>query len=293
MNKSGPADTLPAQLNELIKTHFSDAEQRVDIVYQQHFASSRAILSRHWRHKKDIPADLMALPRSLFSFGKKLTRQTASTTSENTDRSGKQQEVYDLVYHDLLDLPGLENKLEQYLQQAVSDYQQQIEQHSELSDTQRKQFKQYVNHQIDRLQLTNEALREGLLAFTLMISGRILGDKAILSSAASIGGTLATSGYISQQGWLTGLWLSWMGVPGWVTVAGASAGVMGALLLSPVIAPGLEWGINRLRARKLLLQPVHNAEQQILKKDGLLYTSRLGVYLQLLPDLAQFIQRLK
>jgi hypothetical protein len=291
MNTSKSTGAVPPQLHDLIKNHFSEAEQRVDIVYRQHFASGRAILSRHWRHKRDIPADLMALPRSLLTLGKRLTHR--SVNKPDDDRSGKQREVYDLVYHDLLDLPGLETKLEQYLRQAIGQYQQEIEQHSELSDAQRLQFKQYVSHQIDRLQLTNEGLREGLLAFTLMISGRILGDKAILSSAASIGGTLATSGYISQQGYLTGLWLGWMGVPGWVTVAGASAGVISALLLSPVIAPGLEWGINRLRARKLLLQSVRNAEQKILKKDGLLYTSRLGVYLQLLPDLAQFIQRLK
>jgi len=84
-----------------------------------------------------------------------------------------------------------------------------------------------------------------------------------------------------------------MGVPGWVSIAGAGTGVMAALALSPLLAPGFELAMNRLRARKLLQQTVINAEQQLLQKDGFLSASRLGLYLQILPDIAQFIQKLR
>jgi len=288
---AGLKPEINAEIEQLIRQHFHQAEMRVNQVYLSHFASGRAIFSRHWRHKRDIPADLAALPRSLVNVGRKLL--PGETKEPSRYQSGKQQEIHQILSTELLDLPGLEVKLEQYVLTAVEQYQQQIGQHPQLSEQQQQDFRHYVSQQMDRLHLTNEGIREGLLAFTIMISGRVLGDKAVISSAASIGGTLATSAYLSQQGWLAALWASWMGVPGWVSMAGAGAGVIAALALSPVLAPGFEWGVNRLRARKLLLDTVHNAEQQLLKKDGWLAASRLGVYLQLLPDIAQFIHRLK
>jgi hypothetical protein len=126
-----------------------------------------------------------------------------------------------------------------------------------------------------------------------MLTGRLLGDKAMLSSAASLGGTVAGSVYLGQQGWWGAFWASWFGVPAWVSWVGIGSGVLSALLLSPLLAPGVEWGMNRLRARRVLQQTVQQAKEKLTSKDGVLLASRLGVYLQLLPDLAQFLARLK
>ena len=285
------SDDPQTDLTSLIQQHFREAEQAIEPVYQRYFASPGAVFSRHWRHKRDIPADLLALPRSLLNSGRRLLRQDSKDT--HLRQSGKQQELRRIINDELLDLPGLEQKIENRVNQAIEHYQQQLTGQAELSRQQRLEFEHYVDHQLNRLHLTHEGLREGLLAFTLMITGRALGDKAVLSSAASVGGTLATSAYLSQQGWLAALWAGCMGVPGWVTLAGASAGAVAALLISPLLAPGLEWGMNRFRARRLLQQTVTDAEQQLLKKDGLLAASRLGVYLQILPDIAQFLQRMR
>lgn len=294
---AGEISPLQQQLRALICDHFAQANARVEPVYQRHFASAGVILNRHWRHKSDIPHDLMALPRSLslslLKLGRRISQAEAEDYPQPIKESGKQAELRNIINEELLDLPGLEEKLEQFCQQALLQYQQQIADHPQLNADQQQQFHQYVQHQIDRLHLTNEGMREGLLALTIVITGRALGDKAILSSAASLGGTLASSVYIGQQGWLAALWASWMGVPGWVSVAGASAGILSLLILSPLLAPGLEWGVNRLRSRTVLEQTVNNAEQQLLKKDGLLAASKIGVYLQLLPDIAQFIQKLR
>ena len=158
---------------------------------------------------------------------------------------------------------------------------------------QRADFEQYVNHQLQRLHLPGEGMREALLALTIMLSGRVLGDKALVSSAASLGSTLATSVYIGQQTWWGAFWASWFGVPGWVSWAGIGTGIASVILISPLLAPGIEWGMNRLRARRLLTQTVQQAREQLLQKDRVLLLSRLGLYLQLLPDIAQYLARLR
>lgn len=283
--------TPEQQLKALISNHFSEASERVDSVYQQHFSRPAVVFARHWRHRRDIPRDLMALPRSVMSLSRKVLKRHDAAT--NDPITGKSREIQHILYHELLDLPGLEHKVEVLLEQHIERYQDQLSDTDELSQQHRQQLSDYIQHQLARLHLSHEGLREGLIAFTLMISGRALGDKAILSSAASIGGTLASSAYISQQGWLAALWAGWMGVPGWVSIAGAGTGVMAALALSPLLAPGFELAMNRLRAHTLLQQTVINAEQQLLQKDSFLSASRLGLYLQILPDIAQFIQKLR
>lgn len=280
-----------AAMEDIIREHFLQAEQRVDTIYRTHFASFGATFKRHWRHKRDIPGDLLVLPRMALHGGQQLIR--GKPVNHKSIESGKQAELRIVIEEQLLALPELEQKLENYCQNIIQEYQQDLERQTPLSDNQRQEFQNYLQYQLNRLNLPHEGIREGLLAFTIMLSGKLLGDKAILSSAASLGGTLASTVYIGQQGWLGALWASWMGAPGWVGFIGASTGVLALLLLSPMLAPGIEWSINRLRSRRILRQTVQQAEQQLLNKDGILMISRLGIYLQLLPDITQFVSRLK
>jgi len=273
-------------LQQLLDQHFALAGQRVDAVYRRHFAPARAVFARHWRHRRDIPGDLLALPRTLLGL---LHRRPGGIASP----SGKQQEMRRILEQELLDLPALEASLQHYCEQIIEHYRLDLADQPTLTPAQRQEFEHYVEHQLVRLHLPSEGLREGLLALTIMLTGRLLGDKAMLSSAASLGGTVAGSVYLGQQGWWGAFWASWFGVPAWVSWVGIGSGVLSALLLSPLLAPGVEWGMNRLRARRVLQQTVQQAKEKLTSKDGVLLASRLGVYLQLLPDLAQFLARLK
>ncbi|MCA6064371.1 hypothetical protein [Thalassolituus marinus] len=284
-NPSDSASGYTQQLTALIEEHFALAEQRVDTVYQLHFASVRQVSARHWRHRTDIPQDLLLLPRSLAAIV--LRKQYSQRLS------GKQQALQQILRDDLLDLKGLDERIQAYCDEVLMRHQLHEENLIPLSETQKHDYENYVRHQLQRLHLPADGLREGLVAVTLMLTGRMLGDKALLSSAASIGGTLAGSAYISQQSWWGGVWAGWFGVPGWVTWAGVGGGIASLLLLSPLLAPGVEWAVNRLRARRLLLQTVHQARDQLLTPDNLITLGKLGLYLQLLPDLAQYLARLR
>lgn len=281
-----------AALEDIIREHFKQVEQEVDPIYLHYFASAKIVFFRHWQHKKDIPHDLIALPRSLLRTTVRWMRPN-KVNATPLPESGKQQELRRIIQEELLKLSDLEHKLESYCQSVLNQYQESIQDVEQLTEKQQQDFQSYVQHQLDRLNLTHEGVREGLLTLTIIVTGKALGDKAILSSAASLGGTLASSIYISQQGWLGALWASWMGAPSWVGLVGAGAGLAALLLLSPLLAPAVELGVNRIRSRKVLRQTVRQAEQQLLSKDKVYLASRMGVYLQLLPDLAQFIARLK
>jgi len=54
MSRQNPDHRIAIQ--EIIDEHFTEAEQRLEEVYQTYFASLKTIFSRHWRHKRDIPA---------------------------------------------------------------------------------------------------------------------------------------------------------------------------------------------------------------------------------------------
>ncbi len=286
-NSKLPASEHSRALQRLLNQHFVQAGQRVDTVYRRHFAPARAVFSRHWRHRRDIPGDLLALPRTLLGL---LYRRPGWGIASP---SGKQQEMRRILERELLDLPALEASLQQYCEQAIEHYRHDLEDQQTLTSAQRQEFERYVEHQLVRLHLPSEGLREGMLTLTIMLTGRLLGDKAMLSSAASLGGTVAGSVYLGQQSWWGAFWASWFGVPGWVSWVGIGSGVLSALLLSPLLAPGVEWGINHLRARRVLQQTVQQTQEKLTSKDGVLLASQLGVYLQLLPDLAQFLARLK
>lgn len=277
-----------AALQAIIDAHFEQADQRVDAVYATYFASSKTVLHRHWRHRRDIPHDLLALPRSAWGLAMKLAGK-----EHQTSPSGKENELRRILEQELLDLPGLEQALERYCVPVMLAYQHELAGLDQLNAEQRQKFQDYLDHQLTRLQLPNEGLRDGLLTLTVMLTGKALGDKALMSSAASVGSTLAQGAYLGHQGWWAGFWASWFGSPAWVGWLGAGAGILSFLLAAPLIAPGIEIGLNRIRGRKLLHQAVQDAREQLCATDRMMLAGQLALYLQLLPDLVFFLSRLR
>lgn len=60
-------------LNDIVDLHLNEAKNRVTPIYWKHFASPSVVLSRHWRHRGDIPKELVTLPRSAWGFIKSVT----------------------------------------------------------------------------------------------------------------------------------------------------------------------------------------------------------------------------
>ncbi|MGB1092688.1 MAG: hypothetical protein ACPGYX_11225, partial [Oceanobacter sp.] len=265
-----PAVPVEQQILTLIDNHFALAATRVDDVYSRHFHRADVILNRHWRNRTDVPQDLLTLPRHVWGLANRAVGRHAAVLPE----SGKQQELRRILEQELLDLPGLEQQMEQLLQPWMLGYQEQLEGISALAPEQRHAFQDYVNHQLDRLQLPVEGFRDGLLSVTLILTGKAIGDNAMISSAATVGATVAKSIYLSHQTWWSAILAGWLGGPAWVGWMGAAGGILGALLLAPLLSPGIELGLNRWRARKILTQTVERAAQQLQQRDGVMLASQ-------------------
>ena len=96
-------------LNDIVESHLNEAKNRISPVYLKYFASPNVVLSRHWRHRGDIPKELATLPRSAWGF----IKSAASVKKNQPDKqlhsislSGKQLELYTAIEVELLDLRG-------------------------------------------------------------------------------------------------------------------------------------------------------------------------------------------
>lgn len=275
-------------LQALLEAHFEQAKERVEPVYQAHFASPKAVIKRHWSNKKDVPSDLLVLPRGLLSLGFKL----AGRDLTNSYQSGKEKALRQILEQELLDLSGLQTALNEYCEPFIHAYENQLNDIDELSEQQRAKIEALIEQKVQQLHLPTEGMREFIVASTIALTGRAIGDKALISSAASLGSTLAGAWYINQQGFWGGLWISLFGAPSWVGYVGIGSGIALALFLAPISAPFIELGINRMRARKLLEQAVEQTLLDIKKGDSMVALSKLASWLQMLPDIAQAIVRL-
>ena len=292
---SGSADELAAESTEqwqsqllgAIDDHFAGAHQRVDRAYRQHFASLRAILGRHWQHRRDVPADLLAAPRALWHTVRRSKSQQARPLT------GKEQAVAAVMAEQVLDLPGLQALMLEHLRHHP-DY------HQREFDELRALLAPYDSAQAARrLQLAvaqwgqrHDSNRDLLLFFSLGLLGRAVSDKIAFGSASLIGMSAASSVYISQQGALSALWASWFGVPGWVAVSGALAGFAVVIAATPILSPFIEYGFNRYRTRQRLqkmVEQVHRDVRQPLSERLWQYSG----YLQFIPDLIQILKQLR
>jgi hypothetical protein len=275
----------------IINNHFDIAEGRIDEVYIQHFSAPKAVFNRHWRHKKDIPYDLVNPFKYAYDFVSK--KIIPNKKIYGFPKSGKSKEMEQIFSEQLLNLSGLEKEINAY----VKPYQERFEE--ELSDIlesvpvfQREAFSEKLKFNIDRLQTPIDGARETALFLVAGIVSKVLSGNFGGSFAA--GSAVSQAVYLSQLSWIGSLWASIIGTPAWVGVVGGGAGILATLVLSPVLSPLFEIGINRVRAKKILRLSVSSARDKLTGNgnDAIDVASKTAIYLQFLPDIIDAARKL-
>ena len=285
-------------LNDIVESHLDEAKNRVTPVYLTYLASPGVVLSRHWRHRGDIPKELASLPRSAWGF----IKSAASVRKNQPDKqlhsislSGKQLELYTAIEIELLDLPGLDKKLQDYAAQYQTLFDAKLSALlNGLPTTQREEVEGQLARHIERMSLPVEGSREALMFLLTGLLGKGLGASGFGSSMAT-GQAAATAIYTSNLSWWGSLWVGLTGVPAWVGWVGATSGLMATLIIAPFFAPLLEVGVNRFRGKKMLLEIIEHVRTRVIKPpiDAVDVLGKLAVYLQLLPDIIRFAAKIK
>lgn len=273
--------------------HFSAAHSRVPVIYKEHFSSAKKVFSRHWRHKSDVPRDLMVLPRTTVGLvGRLFGRKPADTVG----LSRKQQELAGVLSDDLLQLTELESTIFN-LVQAHPDLQEGL--WDELQTLLKAYTPEVAQQRIDlaltSMSVTYEGSRDALIFLTLGIVGRSLSHKIAFGSALGIGASAASTLYIGHQSFLGGLYASWFGLPAWIGLSGAVAGFAVLALATPLLSPFFELGLNKVRSEKRLHKIVEQVHQNTLHKgtDAETLAGYMGTYVQMVPDLIVALRSLK
>ncbi len=287
------ADQWNAQLNQLLEAHFAAARQRVPEVCARHFHSLGGVTKRHWQHRRDIPRDLATIPR--FTW-RALRRLGGRGVVLQQHYSAKELALAGVVASELLQLAVLEQALLRHLgQHPELDPGKQREVAALLQRYSPAELELRVREAVARLAVDHEGSRDVLLFITLGVAGRLVSDKIAFGSAGVLGATAASSLYLSQQSYLSALWAKWFGLPGWVSITGGALGFAALILLTPVVAPLVECGINRFRAERTLKRLIDEAQQQLQSPgtDGYTLAAYAGTYVQLLPDLLHILRSLR
>jgi len=283
-----------AKLEALINSHFEQAHQRVDGFYDLYFASFKSIVGRHWRYRRDIPRDLITIPRTTWRLVTHLTGRKGNYSKVKF--SGKELAIANLIIDELLQFRLLEREIFKLIlnQDAISLKQVQ-ELQELLEEYSPAQAQQKIELALHRLTVSQEGGRDALVFLTLGLIGRPLSDKVVFGSALGLGSTAATSLYISQQGFIGALWVKWMGVPMWVSVSGALAGFTALLLTTPLISPAVEFAVNRFRAKPFLHNIINRVQDTLLdtNTDVSTIAGYIGSYIQLLPELLQMLRAIR
>lgn len=280
------------ELQGAVSAHFDGVRARVPDVYRRHFASLSGVLRRHWQYRRDIPRDLASLPRFTWHA---LRGLLGKTPPEARRYSGKELAVAELVAAELLRMSELEQALLDHLANHPELEERGEELRALLAEYSPAQREARLRQAVARLGVDQEGTRDALVFLTLGLAGRAVSDKVVFGSASALGAVAASSLYIGQQSFLAGLWAKWFGVPAWVSVAGGTAGFALLLLATPLVAPFVECGVNRLRAERLLRRIVDEAQHQFEGRnvDGYTFAAYAGTYMQLLPDLVNILRQLR
>jgi len=290
-------DTLKFDLHDVVRQHFAEAHQRVPDFCRKYLLSSHHVVARHWRHRRDIPGDLLAVPRMLGQGLKKLVKKDKACRETV---SGKEQALLAAIETELLRIDLLAQKILELIadsdQQSQRDWQQcETLLMNPMSPGQRARIKQFLLQKTQHLSGSREGSRD-LLTFLLVGTvGSQLAEKVTFGSAVATGSSLAGSLYIAQQSWWYGTWLSLTGVPGWVSWAGAAGGLLACVVIAPVLSPFAELAINHIRGEKFLHNLLDEIERQSFQSQ-LELIDAAGVaagFTQIIPDLFALLKHLK
>ncbi|MHC1697573.1 MAG: hypothetical protein AB9919_05815 [Geobacteraceae bacterium] len=271
------------EIVKIINDHFNLADGRVDEIYEKNFSDIKEVFSRHWRHKKDIPYDMVNPVKYAYDF---VVKKIAPGKKIKTfPKAGKAQEIEQIISDHLLDLPGLENKINRY----VELYEKRVEQElSEILENvpalQREKFTEELILQIDRLQSPIDGAREAALCLVVGIVGKVY--SGTFCGSIGSGGAVATTIYISQLSWIGSIWANIFGAPAWIGWVGGVGGLLVTLVAAPLLTPFFEIGINKLRAKKILRSSIRSARNKLAGKDSdaINVAGKTAIYLQFLPD---------
>ncbi|MBB3048397.1 hypothetical protein FHR99_002671 [Litorivivens lipolytica] len=286
-------DEWESRLNAMLDAHFSAARERVPDVCARHFHSLGGVAKRHWQHRRDIPRDLATIPRFTWRALRRLGGRKVATEPRY---SAKELALAGVIAGELLHLASLEESLLKHLgQHPELDPSKQREVEALLARYSPAELERRVRAAVARLAVDHEGSRDIILFITLGVAGRLLSDKIAFGSAGILGATAASSLYLSQQSYFSALWAKWFGLPGWVSVTGGAVGFMALILLTPVVAPLVECGINRFRAERTLLRLIDEVQRQLQSpgSDGYTLAAYAGTYVQLLPDLLNILRSLR
>lgn len=254
-----PAVDHSERIQAIIDAHFDAAHARVDPFHDVHLGSFKAIIGKHWRHKRDVPRDAAAPLVGIYNFARKCLSSSPGTEPYV---SRKVRELNQLIYTDLLDIPGLQSSLEDYctvqeglLVQAVDEV------YGELSAAQKLKFDSAIRDKMDELNIPSDGLREIIITSIVGIAGRKVSANVAFGSVFSTGSAAAYSLYIGQQSIFGALWIKAVGPPLWVGLAGG----FGAILLTmativPLVSPVTEWGLNTMRGKKYCMSLLKKGE---------------------------------
>lgn len=287
------SDAWQTELDALLNEHFGEVRQRIPAFYEQYFASLRRIASRHWQHRRDVPRDLATLPRFTWRALQRLGGRRGTTARRF---SAKELTLAGLIGGELLHLPELEEKLLRHLGRHPGlDLDKQREVQDILARYSPADLELRLRDAVARLAVDHEGSRDLLLFLALGMIGRAASDKVVFGSAGLLGASAASSLYLSQQSFFASVWAKWVGVPTWVSLAGGTAGLALLLLLTPVLAPFVEFAVNRFRAERMLGELVDQVQQQLQNPghDGYTLAAYAGSYIQLLPDLLNILKSLR
>lgn len=277
-----------ARIRSIIHRHFDDAEKNIEPFRRKYLLSPKYVYGRHARNWKDVPMDFLLLPRSLAQLPARLLRRRLKPLP----KSRKVRELEALISRELLDLPGLEQKLKAYVEPHKVRFENNL---AEVVDSvpvfKQDEFQKELERRMEDLTIPADGVREALIFLMTGLVGKLVPGPVIFGSALSTGQAAATALYMAKASWFESILitLSLSSVPGWVGAAGAAGGLALGLVTVPLLAPMMELGINKMRSRKVLQSIIYQARGKITGKgrDAVNAAGRLAVYLQVMPDVVK------
>jgi len=295
-NGNSASAPFAAEVTQLLTAHFAAAHTRVPEFYRRHLVSVRAISTRHWRHKRDIPKDMATVPRVLWRLSSRLWIKGPLLPEA---LSGKEKALLDTLENELIQMHSLQQQLNRVAECWIPEWSScEAALQQPLTTEQSKAVMQFLQDRLSRHSGTREGGRD-LLLFLLVGSlgrqlGSQLGSQITFGSALATGAAVANGVYLSQQSFWGLIWAKMAGVPAWVGWVGASGGFLATLAVAPLLSPLAELAMNRLRGERYLHKMLNQIERKNFGNRGDMVDmmGSLGSLSQLAPDLLALLRTL-